>query len=122
MTDEAAGIGFVAILAFVSKFLSFGVLIPDQLSSFSLLAAAGVMAGLPIGRTAAKKVKGQRYRIILILVALVICVSSLLAYLVSVQSGSANVNDIIWLAVFLTVTFVSFTFLMGMAGVALVKD
>jgi hypothetical protein len=119
---EAAGISIVAILAFVSNILSFGVLVPEELSAFRLLAAAGVMAGLPIGRTAAQTVTKQRHRIALIIVALITCFSSLMFYLVFVQRGSANVSDIVWLGIFLTITFFSFTFLMAMAGIALVKD
>jgi hypothetical protein len=120
MQKGTAALSIVAVLSFVTLILSYGIPIPEDLGAFKLLGAAGALAGLPIGEMVAQKIKNQLKRALLIVGALIVCVGSLLYYLIYVQSGSANISDIVLLAIFLTVTFFSFTFLMAMARVSLV--
>jgi hypothetical protein len=118
--SPTAGVSIAAVFGFVSGVLSYGLLVvPEDLAAFRILAAADAIAFLPIGRIAADKVTNPRDRILLIVLALIVCVSCFLYYMIVVQSGSLEVSGIVLLACSLILAFGSFTFLTTIAGIAI---
>jgi hypothetical protein len=115
------GLTLTALFAFVNYLISWGVFVPKQLQAFNLIAAASTMAGFPLGGLTAQKIKKVGFKVFLILADLVLCVASIIAYLILSQRGSADISDIILLAVLFSIMFFSFSFLLPIAGVTFDK-
>jgi hypothetical protein len=64
-------------------------------------------------------VKKPVWKTVLLCGALAICVFSAVSYIIRIQAGSANVSDIVILAVLITLLFFSFAFLTSISGVKL---
>jgi hypothetical protein len=116
------GLGISALFALVAGILSYGILVPPELQAFNLLAAAGAMSGCSVGQIVAKRVQTAAVRTILIMLSLLITVSSVLSYVRLVQSGSAEVWEIVFLGALITTMLFAFCFLMAMAGIVIEKD
>jgi hypothetical protein len=112
-----AGLVVPAVFAFVSLILSYGLFVPKDLQMFSLLAVVGSMAGYALGELAAKNVVNSKLRAIFIVIDAALCVGFVIVYAVRIEGVHANVSDIVALALLLTGIFLTFTFLMPLAGV-----
>jgi hypothetical protein len=111
------GLGITALFAFVALLLSYGLFLPSDLKSFSLVAAAASMAGYALG-TQSSKVTGI-WRIALVIVVSLVCASCLVAYVIFVQRGSGETFEIVRLAILLFGAFFSFAFLMPLVGISI---
>jgi hypothetical protein len=111
------GLGIAALFAFVGLMLSYGLFLPSDLKSFSLVAAAASMAGYALG-TQSNKVSGA-FRVVLIIVTSLICASCLVAYVIFVQRGSGETFEVVRLAILLFGAFFSFAFLMPLVGISI---
>jgi hypothetical protein len=65
-----AGLGITSILGVVSLILSYGLIVPPDLKSFSLVGAVAAMTGYSIG---GELIKVQRWVRILLVAASAIC-------------------------------------------------
>jgi hypothetical protein len=116
-----AGLALTALFGFVAFVLSYGFFVPSDLRYFSFLGAVGSMAGYPLGELTARAVSTAWTRAALIILSAIICVATVVCYAIFVQRGTGEVADIVLLAILLTCIFLSFTFLMPMAGVTIGK-
>src|SRR5262245_23940954 len=112
------GFGIAALLAFVSLILSYGLLVPSDLRSFSLIAAAASMAGFALGSQSSKNLAGAM-RAVLVISLSTLCVICIVTYVIFIQRGSGETSDVIMLAVLLFGIFFSLTFLMPLAGISI---
>ena len=113
------GLAISAVLAFVSGILTYGILVPEDLRVFILLAAAASMAGYALGDVTAKSLKVPIARAMLIAVSFIVCAFSFLKYVVDIQQENATTADVIWLGVWLTIGFFGLTFLMAACGITM---
>jgi hypothetical protein len=111
------GLSLTALFGVVSYLLGYGIFVPEQLKVFNFIAAASAMAGYSLGNLVGQKAKNVWLQAGLIIVALAVCTGSTLAYLIFSQQGAANVSDIVFLGALLATMFVSFWFLLPIAGV-----
>jgi uncharacterized membrane protein YfcA len=115
------GITLTALFGIVSYIFSHYLLEPEEFQIFSLLAAAGSMAGFALGELTAKRLKDKKYLSLVLGTALLLCFSSFIFYQIYVHRGSANVADLVWLGASITLGFFSFFYLMPLAGVVVDK-
>jgi hypothetical protein len=108
------GLGVAALFGFVSLVLSYGLFLPDDLKSFSLIGAVASMAGFILGAQASKITGLLRSLLVIAIAVLFLC--CVISYVLFVPRGSGEPGDVIKLALLLFGIFFSFTFLMPVAG------
>lgn len=113
------GLGIAALFAFVSFVTSYGLLLPSDLKSFSLIAAVASMAGYSVGAQS-DRIVGAR-RVVLILFMAVLCVACVISYVIFVERGSGETIEVIRLAILLFGIFFPLTFLMPLVGLSFGK-
>jgi hypothetical protein len=113
------GLGITVLLAFVSLLLGYGLFLPSDLKSFSLIAAVASMAGYSLG-TQSGKITGV-WRVLLVIATAVSCVACVVAYVILIQRGLGETYEIVRLAGLLFWIFLSFTFLMPLAGFSIAE-
>ena len=111
------GLGLTVLFGVIGGVISHGLFISNDLRAFDLVAAAGAMAGYPLGDLTAASVNNAFYRAVLIVISFALCAGSIIWYIILVQAGSANVSTIIFLGVLIAVIFASLFFLMPLAGI-----
>lgn len=111
------GLGIAALFGFVSLLLSYGLFLPADLKSFSLIAGAASMAGYALG-SQSSKVAGF-WRAALAIFLSLVCAACVVAYILFVQRGTGEQFEVIRLAGLLFGVFFSFSFLMPLAGVSI---
>ena len=99
--------------------LSYGLFLPDDLKSFSLIGVVASMAGFILGAQASKA--GGWLRTFLAIADAVLFLLCLISYVLFVPRGSGETGEVIKLALLLFGTFFSFTFLMPIAGFSIEK-
>jgi hypothetical protein len=114
-------ISLTALWGFVAGIASHGLLVPEDLKAFDILAASASMAGLPLGKSAAEKLSNG-YRNVAAVVSFLFCAAATVAYIILIQRGSANISDIVILAGLISVLFFSFSFLLPLAGFGIGND
>jgi hypothetical protein len=115
-----AGIALTALFGFVAFILTYGIFVPSDLKSFSLIGAVAAMAGYALGRQATR-VAGK-LRIVLILGSAAICAACVIMYVICVQRLTGDVSDVVLLAILLFGIFFTVAFLMPIAGFAIGKS
>ena len=115
------GLSVTALFGFVAYIVSHYLLVPDEFAVFSLLAAAGSMAGFALGEITAKRLKETQALALVLVIAMVVCFSCFIFYSIRIHGGSANVSDIVLLGVSVTFGFFSLTYLMPLAGIVIEK-
>jgi hypothetical protein len=116
-TILAAAAGFVGyVLA------EFGVPIPEDAPVFRLFAAAGMIAGMPLGKFVAMRASGLKRFLWLPLGGLVTFFILLCLYLVLRERGAADTSYMVLLAAVLTMSFASLSFLLAVSGSAMVPS
>lgn len=113
------GLGLTILFGVVSGIANHGLFISDDLRAYDLVAAAGAMAGYPLGVLTSEAAKSAFWRAFLILVSFIVCAGCVIAYIILVQAGSANVSMVVWLGVLIAFVFGSFFYLMPLAGVVI---
>ena len=111
------GLGITALFAFVALVLSYGLFLPADLKSFSLVAAVASMAGYALGAQSSKM--SGALRVVLVVLVSLVCASCLVAYVIFVQRGSGEPFEIVRLAFLLFGAFFTFAFLMPLAGLSI---
>jgi hypothetical protein len=114
------GLGITALFGFVSSLLSYGLFLPSDLKSFSLIAAVAAMAGYFLGQQSSQ-ISARWVKILLVIALAATCVSCILLYVIFVQRGSGDTFDVVKLALFLFGIFFSFAFLMPLVGFSIEK-
>jgi hypothetical protein len=94
--------------------LSYGVFLPADLKSFSLIAAAASMTGYFLGNQSTQL--ARLARVLLAVAAAALCVSCLLSYVILVERGSGDAFEVVRLGLLLFGIFFSFAFLMALVG------
>jgi drug/metabolite transporter (DMT)-like permease len=100
------------VLGVVGLVLSYGFLIPPELSMFRLIAAIAVMVGYPVGQLVGRLVRPSPKRFLILSVGAVLCFCFAFTYASMIQMGSANTSDIVNLAALLGLCFFSLGFLL----------
>ncbi|WP_213287569.1 hypothetical protein [Bradyrhizobium sp. sGM-13] len=114
------GLGIAALFGFVSLILSYGLFLPSDLKSFSLIAAVASMAGYALGSQSSKIVGwGRVLLVVFMATATAVCV---VTYTILVQRGSGEPLEVTFLAVLLFGIFFPFTFLLPLVGVSVGKS
>jgi hypothetical protein len=108
------GLGVAALFGFVSFVLSYGLFLPGDLKSFSLIGAVASMVGFILGAQASKVIGLWRTALVIAMAALFLC--CVISYVIFVPRGSGETGEVIRLALLLFGIFFSFTFLMPIAG------
>jgi hypothetical protein len=111
------GLGIAALFAFVSFILSYGLFLPSDLKSFSLIAAIASMAGYFLGEQSTH-IAFRFVKILLVIIMTAICAVCIVWYILFIQQRSGDTSDVKTLAILLFCIFFSFTFVMPMAGVS----
>lgn len=110
-------LALTAVIGIVAFVLSYGLFVPEDLKSFTLLAVVGAMAGYTVGGLVDRQTERASVRIWLVMGATLLAVASTLIYVVLIQSGSANVAMVVFLGVMLTTVFFSFAAVTALSGV-----
>jgi hypothetical protein len=104
-------ITIAAVFGLVLYLISYAA-IPVPHRTFHLFAAAGAMGGSALGAITNKKSKWWA-----IPLGVIACGVAAIFYFINVEVGAANPSDVAALAVAFTIMFLSFVFLMRMAGI-----
>jgi hypothetical protein len=106
---KEAGIGVV--ICFVAFLISFFA-VPVPARTFYILAIVGALGGSALGAITKKKSKWRAIPLGVIAFGV-----AAIFYFINVEVGAANPPDVAALAVAFTIMFLSFVFLMRMAGI-----
>jgi hypothetical protein len=111
-------IGITGLFGFVSLILSYGLFLPADLKSFSLIAAVASMAGYFLGN----QIRVRWAKILLVVVMAALCVACILSYVLLVERGSGDTIEVVRLALLLFGIFFSFSFLMPLVGFSIQQN
>ena len=100
------------VFGVVGLVLSYGFLIPPELSMFRLMAAIGMMVGYRVGQFVGGFVRRPPKRFLILSVGAVLCFYFAFAYVEMIQMGSANTSDIVNLGALLGLFFLWLGFLL----------
>ena len=102
------------VFGVVGLVLSYGFLIPPELSMFRLMAAIGMMVGYRVGQFVGGFVRRPPKRFLILSVGAVLCFYFAFAYVEMIQMVSAN-TDVVNLGALLGLFFLSLGFLLPFA-------
>ncbi len=114
------GLTLIAFFGLVGYVLSWGLFVPSDLRPFNVIGVIASMSGYALG-TQASNVQGWT-RATLIVVSALISLLCVISYVIFVQRGSGEANEVIRLAALLFGGFFALTFLMPLAGVSIEKN
>jgi hypothetical protein len=104
-------VGIGVVIGFVG-FLVTASAMPVPARTFHILAVVGALGGSALGAIAKKKSRWWT-----IPLGVVACVGAAIFYFPKVEVGAADPSDVAALAVVFTIMFLSFVFVMRMAGI-----